>query len=35
MLTGDKIGVKNTLTILRRSQKLDIDLVPQDSPQRA
>jgi S1-C subfamily serine protease len=31
MLTTDKIGVMSTLTILRRSQKLNVDIVPQDS----
>ncbi|MGO9245304.1 MAG: S1C family serine protease [Verrucomicrobiia bacterium] len=34
MLTGDKIGLKSKLTVLRRSQKLDVELVPQDSPRR-
>lgn len=34
MLTGDKIGVNSKLTVLRRSQKLDVELVPQDSPNR-
>jgi hypothetical protein len=34
MLTGDKIGVNSKLTVLRRSQKLDVELVPQDSPHR-
>jgi S1-C subfamily serine protease len=34
MLTGDKIGLKSKLTVLRRSEKLDIELVPQDSPRR-
>jgi len=32
ILTGDKIGVKSKLTVLRHSQKLDVDLVPRDSP---
>ncbi|HTS18201.1 MAG TPA: trypsin-like peptidase domain-containing protein [Verrucomicrobiae bacterium] len=31
-LTGDKIDAKSKLTILRRSQKLDVELVPRDSP---
>ena len=31
MLTTDKIGVTSTLTILRRSQKLNVEIVPQDS----
>src|SRR5271170_3689518 len=34
MLTGDKIGLTSKLTVLRRSEKLDIELVPQDSPRR-
>ena len=31
MLTADRIGAKTTLTVLRRSQKLDITVLPQDS----
>jgi S1-C subfamily serine protease len=34
MLTGDKIGLKSKLAVLRRSQKLDVEIVPQDSPRR-
>jgi S1-C subfamily serine protease len=34
MLTGDKIGLKSKLTVLRRSEKLDVELVPSDSPRR-
>jgi S1-C subfamily serine protease len=32
LLTADKIGAASTLTILRRSQKLELEIVPQDSP---
>ena len=33
-LTSEKIGVKSTVTVLRRSQKLDLEICPQDSPPR-
>jgi S1-C subfamily serine protease len=31
MLTADKIGTRTMLTVLRRSQRLDIAILPQDS----
>ena len=34
MLTAEEIGIKSTLTVLRRSQKLDLEIVPQPSPSR-
>jgi S1-C subfamily serine protease len=35
MLTVDKIGKTSTLTVLRRSQKLNVGTVPRDSPGEA
>lgn len=35
MLTVDKIGKASTVTVLRRSQKLDVPIVPNDSPRRS
>jgi S1-C subfamily serine protease len=33
-LTSETIGVKSTVAVLRRSQKLDLEMRPQDSPSR-
>jgi S1-C subfamily serine protease len=35
MLTEEKVGVHTKLTILRRSEKLDLDIVPEESRARA
>jgi hypothetical protein len=34
MLTEEKVGVRAKLTILRRSEKLEIDIVPEESRTR-
>jgi len=34
ILTGEKVGVHMTLTILRRSEKLEIDIIPEESRTR-
>jgi S1-C subfamily serine protease len=35
MLTEEKVGVHTKLTLLRRSEKLDLDIVPEESKARA
>jgi S1-C subfamily serine protease len=35
MLTEEKVGVHTKLTILRRSEKLDLDIIPEESRARA
>jgi S1-C subfamily serine protease len=35
MLTEEKVGVHTKLAILRRSEKLDLDIVPEESRARA
>jgi len=35
LLGVDKIGTKSRLTIIRHSEKLDVEIVPQDSKRRA
>ena len=35
MLTEEKVGVHTKLTIIRRSEKLDLDIVPEESKARA
>jgi S1-C subfamily serine protease len=35
MLGTDRIGVKSTLTVIRRSEKLDIEITPDDSELRS
>jgi len=35
MLTEEKVGVHTKLTVLRRSEKLDLDIVPEESKLRA
>jgi S1-C subfamily serine protease len=34
LLTYDQVGVRSPLTILRRSEKLVLDIIPQESPAR-
>jgi len=35
LLAMEKIGAKSTLTVLRRAEKLDVEIIPQDSKRRA
>jgi S1-C subfamily serine protease len=35
LLAMEKIGAKSRLTVLRRAEKLDVEIVPQDSKRRA
>jgi S1-C subfamily serine protease len=34
MLTEEKVGVKTTLTIIRQTEKLNLDIVPEESKPR-